>query len=158
MEGEEMMASGAADCCDGATVVAVLVCFLAVFDHVWMPRKARNGGSGGGHDGCAVIQRKCRLVPNIMCELGSHCRRCHRMEQASFWSLCRLLLHKTNNPPSQGMNTKRKRGLPPNGTISPATRLSAAIRYFWTKGALDFANFCYFKTPTLKNQVIRPGS
>jgi DDE superfamily endonuclease len=74
------------------------------------------------------IQRKRRMVSDIMRELGpGYTRRAYRMSTGSFFELHKLL-HKHLNPPRSEKKKWRNGG--PNGIITTTVRLSIALRYF----------------------------
>ena len=100
-------------------VCSSIDCILKYLDDVTL-------GFGGGRPlGSINVQRR-RVEPmEIFASLESErfIRKLYRMTQESFMTLLSLL------EPTLA-NRKRKRGATPNGEISPASRLSQAIRYF----------------------------
>ena len=78
-----------------------------------------------------TITRKRKDIVELFAEIGPMVfRRMYRMHEPSFWTLLELIL------PSLP-SSERKRGATPNGPITPAARLSMALRYFSGGDPLD---------------------
>jgi DDE superfamily endonuclease len=81
--------------------------------------------------------RKRKYVNDIFNELGPYyVRRAYRMEPASFWKLCRLLIPLLAKAAS---NKKKWKNGAKNGLIPTPTKISVALRYFAGGSPYDIA-------------------
>jgi DDE superfamily endonuclease len=88
------------------------------------------------------IKRVRKSVNEIFAQLGPHyVRRAYRMDEASFWKLCRILRpHLQGTKRKIGKNkSKPQRNGAKNGIIPSPTKVSVALRYFAGGSAYDIA-------------------
>ena len=90
----------------------------------------------------AAVPRTRKSVYQIFSEFGTHyVKRAYRMDESSFWRLCRLLRPYMNikRAVSKGRGSRKKNGAK-NGVIPSPTKISVALRWFAGGSAYDVAS------------------